>query len=699
MKKAQTLSTKLTLCKEKIQQFNMEEDAFEWEKTSYPLWQATVDKLTPFLGLYETSMAFVNKQKLWYESAMGTHDPKDIESEVNTSWEMVSRLENEFSDIPAARELVINVREKIEEFRSKMPIIRTLGNPGFRERHWENVTNTVGFPVKGGSTLFQILDMGLDEYVSKFKKISEAATKEFNLEKSLLQMVDDWSDMEFTITPYGDTGTCTLSSVDSIQVLLDDHIVKTQTMKGSPYIKPFQEQIKKWEVQLLMLQEIMDEWLKVQSIWLYLEPIFGSPDIMAQMPEEGRRFTTVDKNWRDIMKAAVVDKHVLKIVEIDRILEKLKKSNELLDLIMKGLNEYLERKRQCFPRFFFLSNSELLEILSETKDPRRVQVHLRRCFEGIVSLEFDDDLEVTHIKSGTGSTIPLIKPISTAKARGQVDKWLCELEVQMRLGLKKEICTMLGAYDMSAVGQLCSGHPSQALLSANYATWTSLIHAQLEGEDRDGLARLRSENDGFMGTLSARYLEEADARTSRIYANLLLCQGYTDSILAELIEEDIRGTEDFSWQSRLKYYCVNDELEIRMMNSKIPYGYEYICSYTKLVMTPQTERCFHILLMALDLNQGGMVSGETATGKTETIKDLSRAVAKQCVSFNCSEDFHYCAFAKFLKGLASCGAWSCFDEFHRVDSQVGYVFSRYFEIFQNLSKSHMELAYLYSLKR
>ena len=87
------------------------------------------------------------------------------------------------------RELVVNVREKIEEFKSKMPVIRTLGNPGFRDRHWESVSNIVGFPVKGGSNLFQILDMGLDEYVSKFEKISDAATKEFNLEKSMLQAI------------------------------------------------------------------------------------------------------------------------------------------------------------------------------------------------------------------------------------------------------------------------------------------------------------------------------------------------------------------------------------------------------------------------------------------------------------------------------------------------------------------------------
>lgn len=157
---------------------------------------------------------------------------------------MVYKLEKAFQE-PDVRELALMVREKIEDFRVYMPVVMTLGNPGMKSRHWEQVSAIVDIPIKldPDLTLGKVLSMHLEAYIAQFETISETATKESALETGIEKMQKEWIDLAFTVNPYKDTGTFVIAGVDEIQLLLDDHIMKAVTIKNSPYIKPFEARI------------------------------------------------------------------------------------------------------------------------------------------------------------------------------------------------------------------------------------------------------------------------------------------------------------------------------------------------------------------------------------------------------------------------------------------------------------------------
>ncbi|KAM3869140.1 dynein axonemal heavy chain 12-like [Diretmus argenteus] len=678
---------------------NKEEALYQWEQTFYPEVAVFKETIEPYQKLFGLVLKWQRTEKRWMDGSFQDLNGESMEVEVDEFYREIYRMFKYFQPKPKKNEqerkkmdgrnrrksgdedpskqesptmlMCSRVTKQINDFKEHIPMVSILCNPGIRARHWDQMSEIVEYDLTpdSGTTLCKVLKLNLAPYLEQFESISAAASKEFSLEKSLQTMMEVWDGISFHHQPYRETGVSILIAVDEIQTMLDDQIIKTQTMRGSPFSKPVESEIKLWEERLIRIQETIDEWLKVQAQWLYLEPIFSSEDIMQQIPEEGQYFQTVDKHWKEVMRHCVKDPKILPATSLPGLLERLQDCNNLLDNIMKGLNAYLEKKRLFFPRFFFLSNDEMLEILSETKDPLRVQPHLKKCFEGISKLDFLPNLDIQAMYSSEGEHVQFIQHISTSEARGAVEKWLVQVEDVMLRSVRDEVARSMEAYDETPRSQWVKEWPGQVVLCTSQMFWTSEVEGAIRAE-ANGLKNYHQQLKNQLTDIVELVRGKLPKQTRTTLGALVTLDVHARDVVMGLIEKGVSHETDFQWLAQLRYYWNDENVRVRIINCDVKYAYEYLGNSPRLVITPLTDRCYRTLIGAFNLSLGGAPEGPAGTGKTETTKDLAKALAVQCVVFNCSDGLDYLAMGKFFKGLASSGAWACFDEFNRIELEV-----------------------------
>lgn len=542
--------------------------------------------------------------------------------------------------LPSNR-VVPKLKDAVDDFKDLVPCIKSLRNDALKERHWQKIEEAIGTELTRDETftLGVLIDLKAMEHKDAIGAISTEATQEQALEELMLKVQRKWADIEFIVNPYKDTkDVFILGSLDDIMVALEDSMVTMTTILASRFVGGIRAEVDKLDRQLRLFSDTLDEWLACQKTWMYLESIFSAPDIQRQLPNESKSFFAVDKAYKEVMRRVRDRPAALAAGTTPGWLEQFTKNNETLDRVQKELEEYLETKRMAFPRFYFLSNDELLEILAQTKNVQAVQPHMSKCFDGISKLDFGEDpksIDIFAMISGQGERVELGKNL---KARGNVESWLGQVELFMQNSLKRLTKAAYFDYAEQERAHWVLHQPAQIVLMVSQIYWCGEVEQCFaEPDPVAALDAFAAENVKRLSDLTALVRGKLSKLERKIIVALITIDVHARDIVLNLAKERVERETDFNWQMQLRYaWSEAEEISlVRQVQSEFKYAYEYLGAQSRLVVTPMTDRCYMTLTGALHLKLGGAPAGPAGTGKTETTKDLGKALGVNCVVFKC----------------------------------------------------------------
>jgi dynein heavy chain, axonemal len=610
------------------------------------------------------------------------------------------------------------LKTTIDNLSLIFPVIFDLTNEYIKSRHWALVQTF--FPDTRLSDLNSVtLSAFIDNtsfitHVEEIQEIIDSAEKELSIETKLKDIEEHWSNYEASFSVWKQRHSSIMANIPSILEDLEESQINLQTMLTMRHVSFFEQKAVERLNGISGVIDVLEMVFKVQQLWCSLESVFLSGDISKQMPLISKKFVKIDKDFSHLMKRAQ-EKAILFVICSDELMKSLLPLMlEELERCQQSLDGYLEQKRSKFPRFYFISNPVLLQLLSQGSDPLSVQPYYEKLFDSVSSVEHDenDPSIIVSIVSKEGNAEEKIKLNSPVKAVGNVEDWLGDLLVEMQSTMKslafEAACDIACVEeDLSLLKPFVDKSCGQYALLGIQLLWTRLVEEALESYQSGEKLAMKSANKTalkILNMLSSWCLQDLGSKLNRTkIETLVTIQVHQRDVLDELLrlskQKLICGPDDFDWLKQARFYWDPDgkdairripgSCQMRITDISFDYQYEYLGCKERLVITPLTDRCYITLAQAIGMYYGGAPAGPAGTGKTETVKDMGRSLGLFVVVTNCTDQMRYTDCAKIFKGLCMSGLWGCFDEFNRITLPVLSVVAQQILAITNAKKANL----------
>ncbi len=551
------------------------------------------------------------------------------------------------------------IQELINKYLELAPLLQKVRGQLFEREHWLLLFGLLGMPQDSLPTLTlgHFLAPAIVEALIKQQKTISALATRAQGEVTIREAVEElkqWAETKnFDLLEhktYSNKKTVLIKGWKELFTEVGDKQALVGSLKDSPFFGPFKDEATQIELKLQFLDKVLMDLNQIQRKWVYLEPIFNR----GCLPQEHARFQRIDESFCGILSDLVENPNVLSLALVPDLSSTVTSLVDQLDRCSRALSDFLETKRSKFPRFYFIGDDDLLEILGQAQNPVVIESHLKKLFTGIHSVDIDGKC-IVAIKSSAGEVVVLKQPVEMTE---HIDEWLGALQSSMTQTLQQLVHECL--QDPNNYARF----PSQILCLVQ------MIRFAQDCERALSVNQLPSYHKILQTTLAT--LTSLDCSSNELLKkkinNLVLDLIHNIDVVKNLVENKVATTGDWIWQKQLRFYVQPSSrlVELRMMDACFGYSYEYQGNMSKLVHTPLTDKCYLVLTQGMHLGYGGNPYGPAGTGKTESVKALGHEFGRQVLVFNCDEGIDFESMGRIFTGLVKSGAWGCFDEFNRL---------------------------------
>lgn len=554
-----SFQTRLESLQSEFEMVSKAKEALDLPASSQSSLPAILEEVQDFMSVWAALSTIWKSLNDLRETLWTSIQPRKLRQSIDGLIKMTKEMPSRMRQY-AAFEHIQNVLRQLLKVNS---LLSDMKSEAVRERHWQKIYKAVK-PGKRFSlvslTLGDVWDLNLAATEVVIRDIIAQAQGEMALEEFLRSVRETWQNYSLDLVNY--QSKCRLiRGFDDLFAKCSENLNSLQAMRHSPYYKEFEEEASSWEDKLNRVHVLFDVWIDVQRQWVYLEGVFtGNADIKHLLPLESSRFQNINSEFFAVMKKVYKSPYVLDILAINGVQKSLERLAELLNKIQKALGEYLERERVSFPRFYFVGDEDLLEIIGNSNDIFRVAKHFKKMFAGLSGLLMDDDNNIVGFSSKEGEEVRLKREVNLTKTP-RINDWLSALESNMKLTLAELVAEAIEQFDTiynapevdrTAFNDFLANYPAQIVVLVSQVIWTDIVQKSLESGGTN-LQALYESQVRVLELLATTVLGDLDTITRKKCEHMITEFVHQRDVISKLILFNATSPMHYIWLLQMRY--------------------------------------------------------------------------------------------------------------------------------------------------